>query len=177
MYIQPFSMQVNWSEIWCLMKVSTLFYICRYWIFTLWVRSTPGYNKLKPNLALPWKYKIKITMMIMITIITMIILLCLTDMQTSKSSICTYHCLGEVAFLKIWNKYWLLSYKCITVFGSSPWPIFKLSLQVPWIDSNNKVTHHNTSNHNIMCLFNRTQDRGEVVERHCTSCHKGITVS
>ena len=33
----------------------------------------------------------------------------LTDMQTSNISIWRYHCLGEVAFLKIWNQYWSLS--------------------------------------------------------------------
>ena len=35
MYIQPFSMEVDWPEIWCLMEVSTVFYICTYCIFTL----------------------------------------------------------------------------------------------------------------------------------------------
>ncbi len=31
-YIQPFSMEVDWPEIWCLMEVSAMFYICRYCI-------------------------------------------------------------------------------------------------------------------------------------------------
>ncbi len=57
---------------------------------------------------------------------------CLTDMQTSNTSIWRYHCLGEVEFLKIWNQYRLPS---DTVLCSSPMPIFKLSLQVPWINS------------------------------------------
>ncbi len=36
MYIQPFNMEVDWPEIWCLMEVSTMFYIYRYCLFTLW---------------------------------------------------------------------------------------------------------------------------------------------
>ena len=39
MYIQPFSIEVDWPEIWCLMKISTMFYICTYCIFTLWGSS------------------------------------------------------------------------------------------------------------------------------------------
>ena len=39
MYIQPFSMEVDWQEIWHQMDVSTTFYICRYCVFTLWGRS------------------------------------------------------------------------------------------------------------------------------------------
>ncbi len=31
---------VEWPEIWCLKEVSTLFYICRYCVFTWWGRST-----------------------------------------------------------------------------------------------------------------------------------------
>ncbi len=31
------------------------------------------------------------------------------DLQTSNILIWRYHCLGEVAFLKIWNQYWLPS--------------------------------------------------------------------
>ena len=30
MYMQPFTVGVNWLEIWCLMEVSAMFYICRY---------------------------------------------------------------------------------------------------------------------------------------------------
>ncbi len=33
-YIQPFTTVVDWPEIWCLMEVSTMFYICRYCVFT-----------------------------------------------------------------------------------------------------------------------------------------------
>ncbi len=38
--IQPFTMGVDWSDIWCLMEVSTMFYICRYCVcvFTWWSR-------------------------------------------------------------------------------------------------------------------------------------------
>ncbi len=39
MYIQPFSMEVDWREIWHQMDVSTMFYICRYCVFTLWGRD------------------------------------------------------------------------------------------------------------------------------------------
>ncbi len=35
-YIQPFSMEVDWPEMVCLMEVSTKFYICTYCVFTLW---------------------------------------------------------------------------------------------------------------------------------------------
>ena len=35
-YIQPFTTVVDWPEIWCLMEVSTMFYICRYCVFTWW---------------------------------------------------------------------------------------------------------------------------------------------
>ena len=41
MYIQPFSMEVDWGEIWHKMDVSTMFYICRYCVFTLWGRVLP----------------------------------------------------------------------------------------------------------------------------------------
>ncbi len=40
MYIQLFCMEVNWRKIWHLVDVSTMFYICRYCVFTLWRRST-----------------------------------------------------------------------------------------------------------------------------------------
>ncbi len=33
-YIQLFSMEVDWPEIWRLMEVSAMFYICRYCVFT-----------------------------------------------------------------------------------------------------------------------------------------------
>ncbi len=39
MYIQPFSMELDWREIWHQMDVSTMFYNCRYCIFTLWGRA------------------------------------------------------------------------------------------------------------------------------------------
>ncbi len=38
MYLQPFSMEVDWWEICHQMDVSTMFYICRYCVFTLWGR-------------------------------------------------------------------------------------------------------------------------------------------
>ena len=31
---------MEWPEIWCLMEVSTMFYICRYCVFTWWGRVT-----------------------------------------------------------------------------------------------------------------------------------------
>ncbi len=34
MYMQPFTTNVDWPEIGCLMEVSTLLYICRYCVFT-----------------------------------------------------------------------------------------------------------------------------------------------
>ena len=37
-YIQPFTTVVDWPEIACLMEVSTMFYICRYCVFTWWGR-------------------------------------------------------------------------------------------------------------------------------------------
>ena len=43
MYIQPFCMEVDWQEIWHLMDVSTMLYICRYCVFTLWGRNTIHY--------------------------------------------------------------------------------------------------------------------------------------
>ncbi len=61
------------------------------------------------------------------------------DPQTSNISIWRYHYLGEVAFLKIWNQFDYCLIQCIRGFCSSPLPIFKLSLQVPWIDSNTKL--------------------------------------
>ncbi len=36
MHIQPFSIGVNWRENWHQMNVSTMSYICRYYVFTLW---------------------------------------------------------------------------------------------------------------------------------------------
>ena len=57
------------------------------------------------------------------------------DLQTSNISIWRSYCLGEVAFLKNWNQYWLPSDTVHQRFLLSPLPIFKLSLQVPWIDS------------------------------------------
>ena len=35
MHIQPFSIEVDWTEMLCFMEVSTMFYICRYCVFTL----------------------------------------------------------------------------------------------------------------------------------------------
>ena len=40
MYIQSFSMEVDWWEIWCQMEVSTMFYICTCCILTLWGSDT-----------------------------------------------------------------------------------------------------------------------------------------
>ncbi len=37
-YIQPFSMEVDRREIWHQVDVSTMIYICRYCVFTLWGR-------------------------------------------------------------------------------------------------------------------------------------------
>ncbi len=57
------------------------------------------------------------------------------DPQTSNIPIWRYHCLGEVVF---WRSEIIIDYRliqCIRGFCSSPLPIFKLSLQVPWIDS------------------------------------------
>ncbi len=39
MYIQPLSMEVEWWAFWHQMDVSTMLYICRYCIFTLWGRT------------------------------------------------------------------------------------------------------------------------------------------
>ena len=39
LYIQPFTTIVDWAEIWRLMEVSTMFYICRNCVFT-WYDST-----------------------------------------------------------------------------------------------------------------------------------------
>ena len=41
-YIQPFNRVVDCPEIGCLMEVSTMFYICRYRVFTWWDRATLG---------------------------------------------------------------------------------------------------------------------------------------
>ena len=65
MYIQSFSMEVDWPEIWCLMEVSTMFYICRCCVFTLWGRYAIVWYKKKPtttkkhNIRLNWKLRIK----------------------------------------------------------------------------------------------------------------------
>ena len=40
MYIQPSTTVVDWPEMWHLMKVSAMFYICRYCTFTWWGRAT-----------------------------------------------------------------------------------------------------------------------------------------
>ncbi len=40
MYIHPFTIVVNWPEIGGLMEVSTMFYICRYCVFTWWGRAS-----------------------------------------------------------------------------------------------------------------------------------------
>ncbi len=38
MYIQPFTIVVDWPDIGCLMEVSTMSYNCRYCVFTWWGR-------------------------------------------------------------------------------------------------------------------------------------------
>ncbi len=38
MYIQPFTTVVDWPDIRCLMEVTTMFYICRYCVFTWYGR-------------------------------------------------------------------------------------------------------------------------------------------
>ncbi len=43
MYIHPFSMEKVWPEIWRIMEVSTMFYICTYCIFILWGRLKEHY--------------------------------------------------------------------------------------------------------------------------------------
>ncbi len=54
------------------------------------------------------------------------------DLQTSNISIWRYHCLGEVAFLKIWNQYWLYCLiQYIRGFYASRLPIFKLKSTGP----------------------------------------------
>ena len=41
MYIQPFNMEMDWwEEIWLLLEISIIFYICTYCGFTLWGRNT-----------------------------------------------------------------------------------------------------------------------------------------
>ncbi len=70
MYIQPFSTVVDWAEIWYLMEVSTMFYICRYCVFT-WGGRAPihvicwkipykwPYDLIRiQNLAKIWRSKI-----------------------------------------------------------------------------------------------------------------------
>ena len=42
---------VDWPEIWCLMKVSTMFYICRYCVFT-WDGSIAALNVVTQNALL-----------------------------------------------------------------------------------------------------------------------------
>ncbi len=49
MYIQPFAKIVYFPDIWCLMEVSTLFYICRYWVFTTAERKSRGFIMEMPN--------------------------------------------------------------------------------------------------------------------------------
>ncbi len=58
MYIQPFSMGVDWPEICCVMEVSTLFYFCRYCVFTLWGRAD------KHNIRINWKFRNKLVLFI-----------------------------------------------------------------------------------------------------------------
>ena len=41
-YIQPFTTEVDWTEIGCLMEVSAMFYICRYCVFT-WDGRLPAF--------------------------------------------------------------------------------------------------------------------------------------
>ncbi len=48
MYIQPFSMEVDWPEIWRWMEVSTMFNICIYCVFTLYGRVDIKW------MVLPW---------------------------------------------------------------------------------------------------------------------------
>ncbi len=60
------------------------------------------------------------------------------DLQMPNISIWRYHCLGEEAFLKIWNQYWLLSDTVHQrfLFISPTHLQTSKSLQVPnWIDS------------------------------------------
>ncbi len=49
MYIQPFTTVVDWPEIGCMMEVSTMFYICRYCVFT-WDGSS-AYSSLEVFLS------------------------------------------------------------------------------------------------------------------------------
>ncbi len=44
------------------------------------------------------------------------------DLQMPNILIWRYHCLGEVAFLKIWNQYWLVWYSASEVFVHLPCP-------------------------------------------------------
>ena len=60
MYIQPFTTPVDWPEIWRLMEVSTMFYICRCCVFTWWgrfiepirgrERESESYESLRSNI-------------------------------------------------------------------------------------------------------------------------------
>ncbi len=63
MYIHPFTTVVDWPEIWCLMEVSTMFYICRYCVFTCdgSMHLMSGYHTCRhggrrfSHIALHWK--------------------------------------------------------------------------------------------------------------------------
>ncbi len=44
MYIQTFSMEVDWPEICSVIEVSTMFYICTYCIFTLYGKAATGWQ-------------------------------------------------------------------------------------------------------------------------------------
>ena len=65
------------------------------------------------------------------------VIICLTDMQTSNTSIWRYHYLGEVAFLKTWIT---LRYSTSQIFVHLPFPSSNLVYRslVPWIDSTSK---------------------------------------
>ncbi len=62
-YIQPFRMEVDWQEIWGLMDVSTMSYICIYCVFTEWGRyskqcldmkwSSTKHAKTGPTFVIP----------------------------------------------------------------------------------------------------------------------------
>ncbi len=55
MHMQPCSMEVNWQEIWHQMDVSTTFYICTYWVFTLWGRNDYMYNN---RISFYWSHEL-----------------------------------------------------------------------------------------------------------------------
>ncbi len=57
--IQPFSMEVDWQESWCLMEVSTMLYIFRYCVFPWWGRycrhtCLAMQRKITPRLVYWW---------------------------------------------------------------------------------------------------------------------------